>query len=190
MKRKPTIVVVDDFLPNPDRIRELALAQTYVADDRLYKGRRTPQQFLDEPGADPGTFGQLLNREIPNWKQHGMSGRFQFCVPADPVVFHADGQSHAGTIYLTPGAPPESGLSLWRSKVTGEYRPSQDIGVNVKTFDGNLLDPTKWELVDRIGNKYNRLVLWDGLLIHSASCYFGTELTNARLFWMFFFDAY
>jgi hypothetical protein len=187
---KPNIVVVDDFLPNPDRIRELALRQTYVADDQLYKGRRSDQQFLNESGPNAATFGQLLQREITDWTRHGMSGRFQWCIPTDPLVFHADGQTHAGTIYLTPKAPPEAGLSLWRSKITGAYRPVDDPGIRARTFDGNLLDPTKWELVDRIGNKYNRLVLWDGNLIHSASCYFGTELANARLFWMFFFDAY
>jgi hypothetical protein len=182
----PSIVVVDDFLDNPDAIRKLALAQTFEADDRYYKGKRSRERFLRE--FDHRVFARLLYGAIDNWEHHAMSGRFQFCVPSDPLVYHADGQTHAGTIYLTPDAPPESGLSLWRSKVTGVRRPSRNVETDSKTFDGNLLDPTKWELVDKIGNVYNRLVLWDATMIHSASCYFGNALPNARLFWMFFFD--
>ncbi len=182
---RPHVVVVDDFLADPDAIRALALRQTFDPDERYYKGKRSRERFLHE--FDHRVFARLLNGAIVDWERHAMSGRFQWCNPTDPLVYHADGQTHAATIYLTPNAPPESGLSLWRSKVTGARRPS-DEATNIRTFDGNLLDPTKWELVDKIGNVYNRLVLWDATMIHSASCYFGTELQNARLFWMFFFD--
>jgi hypothetical protein len=183
--KPPTIVVVDDFLSNPDAIRKLALAQTFEADERYYKGKRSRERFLNE--FDHRILGRLLYGLVDEWPRHGMNGRFQFCVPTDPLVFHADGQTHAGTIYLTPDAPPEAGLSLWKSKATGARRPT-DPALDAVTFGGKLLDPTAWELVDKIGNVYNRLVLWDATLIHSASCYFGTELQNARLFWMFFFD--
>jgi hypothetical protein len=44
------------------------------------------------------------------------------------------------------------------------------------------------ELVDKIGNVYNRLVIFDAKLIRSASCYFGNNDNNCRLFQMFFFD--
>lgn len=184
--KPPTIVVVDDFLPDPDAVRALALAQQFEGDDRFYKGKRSRERFLNV--FDHRIFGRHLWGRIDDWPKHGMNGRFQFCVPTDPLVYHADGQTHAGTIYLTPNAPPEAGLSLWRSKRTGHRRPDGDAHVDAQTFGGALLDPTKWELIDKVGNVYNRLVLWDATLIHSASCYFGTELQNARLFWMFFFD--
>ena len=35
----------------------------------------------------------------------------------------------------------------------------------------NLLHPDNWELIDRVGAIYKRLVVWDGKLIHSASSY-------------------
>lgn len=183
---RPSIVVVDDFLADPDRIRQLALAQQFDADDRYYKGKRSRDRFLHE--FDHRVFARLLNGAVDTWDRHAMSGRFQICLPGDPLVYHADAQTHAGTIYLTPDAPPESGLSLWKSKITGARRPAGDVETNARTFDGKLLDSTKWELVDRIGNVYNRLVLWDATMIHSASCYFGDNLNNGRLFWMFFFD--
>jgi hypothetical protein len=47
---------------------------------------------------------------------------------------------------------------------------------------------TKWEMVDFIGNKYNRLVIYQGDLFHSSLDYFGTDINNGRLFQTFFFD--
>jgi hypothetical protein len=187
MKPAPAYVVVDDFLADPDAIRALALRQKFEPDVRYFKGKRSEQQFMHE--FDHTVLGKLLHREIVDWPHHGMNGRFQICLPGeDPLVFHADGQTHAATIYLTPNAPPGTGLSLYRSRVTGLRRPSRDQAINSMMFDGNLLDPTKWEEVDRIGNVYNRLVVWDATLIHAASGYFGNNLSNGRLFWMFFFD--
>ena len=82
-------------------------------------------------------------------------------------------------------------------KIKGYRRPAQEQdgltkeeanSINDLIFGGNLLDKTAWELVDVIGNVYNRLAIWDSHLLHAASCYFGTELKNSRLFHMYFFD--
>ena len=47
---------------------------------------------------------------------------------------------------------------------------------------------TKWELVDRIGNKYNRLIMYRGDHFHMSLDYFGQDLYDGRLFQTFFFD--
>ena len=39
------------------------------------------------------------------------------------------------------------------------------------------------------GNVFNRLVIFDARLIHSAGDYFGHNIETGRLFQMFFFDA-
>ena len=49
-------------------------------------------------------------------------------------------------------------------------------------------DMTKWELVDRIGNVYNRLVLYRGDHFHISMDYFGQDINDGRLFQTFFFD--
>ena len=51
----------------------------------------------------------------------------------------------------------------------------------------NLTHGDDWELVDRIGGVYNRLVIWDASLIHSASSYEGFE-DFTRLVQLFFFS--
>jgi hypothetical protein len=55
-------------------------------------------------------------------------------------------------------------------------------------FQNGFLDPTQFDVVDVIGNVYNRLVLFDAQFIHAASCYFGNNISNGRLFQLFFFD--
>ena len=52
-----------------------------------------------------------------------------------------------------------------------------------------FVDRTPYELVDTVGNVFNRLVIWDAGLIHSASEYTGWDIASSRLFQIFFFDA-
>ena len=56
-------------------------------------------------------------------------------------------------------------------------------------FKGNFYDKSPWDLVDVVGNVYNRMAIWDAKLVHAASQYFGDNKQNSRLFHMFFFDA-
>jgi hypothetical protein len=184
--KPPQLVIVDDFLPNPDEIRQLALAQSYAKMGSA--GKRSMERFHQL--IDPAVFEAHLHRKIATWHEDDVNGRFQVCTAEDPVVYHADMQTHAAVIFLTPDAPVEAGLTLVKSKTTGlRYAPA-DAGLSTATFDSNFFDGTKWQTVDKIGNVYNRLVLWDGQLIHAASCYFGSTFMDCRLFWMFFFNAY
>jgi hypothetical protein len=194
-----TAVVVDDFLENPDEVRAFALAQEFAADNRYFRGQRTKARHL-WPGLRH-VFEQLLNKTIdPNWDAHATNGVFQFCVGGDQVVYHSDENTHAAVLYLTPNAPPESGTTLYRSRKLGgrtvdEVMAARKLDhtfkphVSREFYDGKLLDPTAWEPVDVIGNRYNRLVIWDARLVHSASCYFGHSKETGRLFQMFFFNA-
>ena len=183
--KRPSLVVVDDFLPNPDEVRATALEAPYRTSD-YHKGHRSIERYLDL--VDKSEFERLLGITIPDWAKHGMNARLQFCTSEDPLVYHSDGQKWAGALYLTPDAPPETGLSFFRSRITNLRRPPPDAETENLMYSGNLYDRTKWEEIDRIGNVYNRLVLWEGCLVHSASCYFGNTVDNSRLFMVFFFD--
>ena len=63
-----------------------------------------------------------------------------------------------------------------------------DNGESNIVFQNGFLDSTQFEVVDVVGNVYNRLVLFDAQFIHAASCYFGHTSSNGRLFQLFFFD--
>lgn len=183
---KPRLWIVDNFYENPYDVREFALQQEFEENLDYYKGSRSRNQYVI-----PGTkeaFEKIIGRKITNWTEtHGMCGRFQYCTAEDSLVYHCDGQTLAGMVYLTPDAPYSCGTSLFAHKRTG-LRNENDFGdVNVFGETG-YYDRTKFELVDTAGNVFNRLVLFDAKCIHSANEYFGTDLTNSRLFHLFFFD--
>jgi glycosyltransferase involved in cell wall biosynthesis len=182
---KSRLWIVDDFYENPYDVREFALQQEFEENLDYYKGSRSRNQYVI-----PGTkeaFEKIIGRKIVNWTEtHGMCGRFQYCTAEDSLVYHCDGQTLAGMVYLTPDAPFSCGTSLFAHKRT-RLRNENDFG-NENPFEGGFYDRTKFELVDTAGNVFNRLVIFDAKCIHSANEYFGTDLTNSRLFHLFFFD--
>ena len=126
----------------------------------------------------------LDGEDIGGW-EYQPNGTFQHCMAEDPFVIHADDQQWAAMVYLTPDAPPECGTSMYRHKDSG--RDAIRDG-DWDVFKGNFYDATPFELVDKIGNKYNRCVIMDARLIHAASEYFGDNIKNDRLFQIYFFN--
>jgi hypothetical protein len=178
------IFVVDDFYENPEAVRDFALKQYYF-DDEGYLGLRTRKQFLFDGVKEK--IEEIIGQKITSWESQAMNGRFQSCVSGTPLVFHCDDQKWAAMVYLTPNAPFETGTSFYahkETKIRHNSHPNIMQCFNQKTF----LDKTPYELVDTIGNVFNRLVIFDGGLIHSASEYFGSDIPSGRLFHMFFFN--
>ena len=186
--------IVDDFYNDPDAVRNFALQQTYFPGEGAV-GHRTRKQFFFDGVKE--AFENIMGAKIKTDGEHGwyfpgINGRFQFCEAGTKRVYHCDEQQYAGMIYLTPDAPPECGTTFFRHKGT-KRRHNKDIdwesGEGNKVFPGDtFLDKTRYEEVDVIGNVYNRLVIFDGGLIHSATDYFGSNMTNCRLHHMFFFN--
>lgn len=186
-KAIPSFVVVDDFYQDPHEVRNIALSQTFNPDLRYHKGKRTEKKFLAQGTKE--YFESLIGRKITNWVNYEYNGIFQYCTAEDPLVYHVDTQSYAGAVYLTPDAPVDTGTSFYRSKTHKDIRKLNlnDSSYN-EVFKNGYYDRTQFELIDTVGNVFNRLVLWDSRLIHSASQYFGNSIDNGRLFHLFFFD--
>ena len=183
----PSFVVVDNFYENVDFIRKFALSQTYEYHTAYHKGKRTEQVYRFEGLKE--SFENILNSKIKNWETYGVNGCFQICVGGDQLVYHCDGQEYAGIIFLTPNAPPQTGTSFYRSRHTKKMKCNEnDENDENIVFKNGYLDSTEFEVVDVVGNIYNRLVLFDSKMFHAASNYFGTNLENGRLFQLFFFD--
>ena len=203
----PSLLVVDKFYKDPDKIRSIALEQTFHPNAKAYKGKRSSTRFL-LPGVKE-EFERLLGRPVRNWLVHGVNGCFQITNYTDPLVWHSDHQSYAAAIYLTPDAPVGAGTSFWKDKTHGCLRPPfhklerdrfKDDQERTEAQDEiyseyNLLHPDNWELVDRVGSVYNRLAIWDGQRIHSATSYTSfmpneteAEAAGSRLVQLFFFD--
>jgi hypothetical protein len=185
--RQTRLFVVDDFYTDPHAVRQIALAQEYCKNGSV--GVRSLQQFIF-PGLKE-EFERIIQNKIVNWADvHGICGRFQYCTPEDPLVYHCDQTRWAGIIYLTPDAPFETGTSLVAHKKT-KIRTNEDSRIYECFRDLGepyFLDGTHFEEVDVVGNVFNRLVIWDARSIHAARKYFGNNKNNCRLFQVFFFD--
>jgi hypothetical protein len=180
----PSFVVVDDFYKNPDQVRSFALKQDFYFHPDNHKGKRTDIVYRFNGLKE--NFESILGVKIKNWENYGVNGCFQYCIAGDQLVYHYDIQEYAGILFLTPDAPPNTGTSFYRSKYTKKRKiEQQDIPI---TFKNGFLDSTEFDLVDVVGNVYNRLVLFDAQMIHAASTYFGNNIENGRLFQLFFFD--
>jgi len=178
------IFVVDNFYDDPDRIRNYALSSVeFESDIRWYKGLRSKDTY--RPDSIKRAFENIIGERINLWDD-GYNGCFQITTSNDPQVYHYDQQRWAGMIYLTPDAPLESGTRSHKSKITGLRHSTQE-GID-NSFSYGFYDSTKFDIVDNIGNIYNRLLIMDARAIHSAGPYFGRDEQNGRLTHLFFFE--
>jgi hypothetical protein len=199
----PHILAVDNFFADPDEIRAIALAQEYREDSNFYKGSRSKQRFLWPHMREE--VGRLLGTPVTEWLSHGANGVFQQTSHQDPLVWHHDTQSYAAAVYLTPDAPPQSGTSFWRDRTHGcRRRPDHPFermrlgseqavaAARSVVYDPyNIEHGDNWELMESIAGLYNRLVIWDAALFHSATTYdhFTADgCSPKRLVQLFFFD--
>jgi hypothetical protein len=193
MKRRPTICVLDDFHDYPQAVAHQAANAQYFEDLRYYKG------FRSAPHRDPAIksmFETILDAPIVDWDSQPFNGCFQITNPGDPIVWHADTQQFAAALYLDAGCNPDAGTSFWRHRETlcrrspfqpEEYSRFSDdderLAASHRIFnDWNYVHPDPWELVDRVAASFNRCVIWDAKLIHSATSY-----QSRRCVQLFFF---
>ena len=182
---KKSIIVVDNFYNNPDEVREFALSVEYKADLRFYKGLRSVENYQQEGLKE--AFEELIDEKIVSFPdKDSFNGCFQITTAEDPQVYHHDTQKWAAMIYLTPDAPLESGTRTHSSKINNTRHMNDENAQ--EAFSAGYYDSTKFNIVDSIGNVYNRLVIMDAQHFHSAGSYFGNSKETGRLTHLFFFD--
>lgn len=178
---KTNMIVIDEFYNNPNDVREFALAQEFDVTGN-WPGNRT-KTFINESTKE--TIQKILQDvagNVTDWQANdGYTGCFQLTTSMDRSWIHADSyNTWAGVLYLTPDAPLSGGTGIFRYKKTGSM---MEDGTDLS---GVTQDMTKWELVDRVGNVYNRLVLYRGNNYHMSLDYFGKDKEDGRLFQLFF----
>ena len=186
-------LIVDNVYANVDEVRDFALAQEFGVTGN-YPGNRTKSFANDNIKEYINSFIRPTSGEITYWSDDEYNGAYQYTTQYERSWIHADSNTTwAALVYLTPDAPLSGGTGLFRHKETGlEMTPKLSDG----TIDNTLLDMvyvdsqdlTKWDITDRLANKYNRLVMYRGDLFHMSLDYFGTNKENGRLFQTFFFS--
>jgi len=188
------VIIVDDFYGiDPLIPRRFALSQEF-SEYGNYPGQRTRSFHYDELRNCFQGIVQQAGGRITQFEELQYNAAYQYTTKHDQSWIHADQTTMwAGVCYLNPDAPLNSGTALYRHKSTGLCSaPRKDDG----TYDQELMneiykdsrDMSKWDMVDMVSNKFNRLVLYRGDLFHSSMEYFGETKDDGRLFQTFFFN--
>jgi len=192
-----SLIIVDNFYNNALETRKYILTQDFSVKGN-YPGQRTISYATEdlkniiqkyvEPFA-----GKITEFPIPKADMSDAStiynGAFQYTVARDRSWVHTDKWNKwAGIIYLTPDAPLSAGTAFYKFMDGTRSQADTDNLQNQKLIDRFTQDFTKWELVDRVGNLFNRLILFDAHNYHMSLDYFGDSKENGRLFQVFFFS--
>lgn len=196
------IWVIDDFYPDPDRVRAKALSFEYREPEGITGFRSRPWH----PGGVRGRIARALGGAVEEWEhardREGANGVFFLAFAegarAEMPGVHFDEPDHFVTmlVYLTPDPPPDTGTSLWRHRETGMTdRPTvgdaRRLGVPVAELEAvierDAHDRDAWEEIDRIGNRYNRAVCYGASRLHSATRHFGRSIEDGRVYHSFHF---
>ena len=178
---RTNLIVTDDFYSNADAVRKFALTQPFDVTGN-YPGRRTKSFLTEDTKEAIQAIVYTAGGLVTDWiDKDGLTGSFQLAYATDRTWIHSDHyNSWAAVCYLTPDAPLSGGTGLFRHKESGDYFK--------KDKDHESYDYTKWEMVDRIGNVYNRLIMYRGNIFHASLDYFGSTPEDGRLFQVFFFN--
>ena len=163
------LIVIDNFLDDPDRMRFHALNLDF---DRVQP---------TVPGVRSMRLGGALQTEVEDklkiafgckeiiWDMTQDTLCFQSCMEGTETWIHKDSQGEdqgewAAVLYLTPNPVLDSGTGVYES-------PDHDMNIAV-------------------GNVYNRLVAYRGKMLYHRSIVpgFGNTLETSRLTQTFFFD--
>ncbi|HEY0080331.1 MAG TPA: DUF6445 family protein [Pyrinomonadaceae bacterium] len=200
---KRFIQVVDDFYPDPDKLRRKALELPYTEPENLVGWRTRAYQ--------PRGIKQRIERKfrlrITYWEEdlsaiESCNGVFFSAFSkgkrAETVGVHYDNPPRwvMFLVYLTPDAPFDAGTSIWQHRETGliakpTRQDAERLGLSVERLDEMLLRDgqrrSRWREIDRVGNVYNRAVMFPSGILHSATHHFGSSRLNGRLYQSFHF---
>jgi len=203
------LIVIDNFYSDADTVRDFALSQSF---DRTgnYPGSRT-KNFIDS------TLKTVLQNilysysgDVIDWNdESGYTGSFQLTTSKNKSWIHTDKSGNwGGVLYLTPDAPVSGGTGFFKSKLDGSLTEPDNFSevihmdmvnhqLEVMMSGGQPDTDTnkiysnmeKWDIVNQVGNVYNRLILFRSNQWHSSLQYFGEDNETGRLTQVFFIKA-
>ena len=194
-------IIVDEFYRNPDKIRNYALQATYA------NGVSSGWMGVHSVKRAPGTretlqrISALISRDrVPNWEKIDASykgqrqancGGFASLTQRQLGAVHAHGckGDYVAIIYMShPGdCKDRKATMFFRHRSTGlETLHPEDQQLNESLYKDRF-DYSKWQVIDALDMKYNRLVVFDACRFHGPSPGFGNTIANSRLIQVFNF---
>ena len=189
------LMVKDDFYENPLEVLQTARAADYYEPEHV-TGFRS-RTVYHEKGIQK-KLEKLLGIRIIRWDTDPVdeNGVFYQAFSAGkrreiPGV-HSDQPFNDITvlIYLTPDLPFEYGTSMWMHKKTGLTDPATAADarrLNIKLselrdiLENDSKQRERWIEIDRVGNRFNRMIAFPSGALHSATHHFGSNMLNGRI---------
>jgi len=195
------IIIVDDFYPDVDKIRNQALEAEYEPEglSKNYPGCNSNNTFWNDELKT--LLSKVIGREVSptlgtscgNFRYTSQNHQAKQIIHFDPPK--QSDQRWAGVIYLSLPKHYEgydSGTKIYSHKQTGmqvapfNHIESQKIGVRTFEdmqyfFETQGIDESKWNVELNVPFKYNRLFLFRPWFWHGIAGHFGDNKINSRL---------
>jgi hypothetical protein len=198
----PTLVIQDDFLPDPMAARRAALALNY---DPKFKAGNYPGLLSTDPLPIQG-LDEAVSRLVgtPVTAQTGTShAHCRITLGGEKGLsgVHIDPCFYSGILYLSLPEHCRGGTQFFRHKRTGLERvptdPLQMVAAGYsdinqlieEVVNQDTLKPAKWERSLTVPMRFNRLILFSPWMFHNSGPGFGTSPDTGRLVYLMFFAA-
>jgi len=158
------MIIIDNFLMDPNQIREDGLELGYTKSEPNspgWRGFRCLHTTMVGMELDELIRNKLNELDPVEFKDSHLRCYFHYTLNEDMSdTTHTDGiYDYAGVLYLTPNPPPNSGTIFYN--------------------DDN-------EQIDYVENEYNRLAIYPATIPHRIKESFGDDITNGRLTYTIF----
>jgi hypothetical protein len=196
----PWLIVIDDFLREPDVVRRRALELTYARSGH-YPGL-TSNETIKLPGLTQ-MMSQLVQEPLHTpWTQDYAHEccRLALASDAKPGRVHVDTSHWTGVLCLSRNEDVSGGTEFLRHRATGTdhlpLTPEALAATGYASYDEldagilqkDALDRTNWEQTLSVPLRYNRLILLQPHYWHTAGPGFGDNVENGRLVYLMFFN--
>jgi hypothetical protein len=198
----PWLIVMDDFLRDPDVLRRRALQLSYVRQGH-YPGRNSIEKIQFDGLTE--NISRLVHEPLHTpWTQDYAHQNCRLALASDdkPGRIHIDTSHWTGILCLSRNEDSCGGTEFFRHRRTGTdhlpLTPEALSAAGYSSFDEfdadilqkDALDRSKWEQLFSVPMRYNRLILIQPHFWHTAGPGFGNGVENGRLVYLMFFNRF
>lgn len=197
---RKNLIVIDDFLENAEQLRDIGLKLSYPEIPGYFPGRNSVERINIDGLTE--IVGGITEEALQPVVQDFSHGKFRIALSGDTGQgdIHFDfSATWSGVLFLTRPEDCQGGTAFFRHKASGTdqaplteselkamgYADYDQMVQKIVQEDG--IDRTKWDLQMQVPMRFNRLVLFNSWLWHTAGPSFGDRLENGRLIYLMFF---
>jgi hypothetical protein len=196
----PWLIVIDDFLSDPDAVRRRALELTYSGTGH-FPGLNSTEK-IELKGLN-GAISQLVHEPLHTpWSPDNPHESCRLALSSDdkPGRVHIDTSHWTGVLSLSRNEDSSGGTEFFRHRRTGtDHLPLTPAALSAAGYSSydeldadilqkDALDRATWEQVLSVSLRYNRLILLQPHYWHTSGPGFGENVKNGRLVYLMFFN--